>query len=287
MERFRDYVLARRLDAGGDVAFYEAQHDSGERRLLIQAPTHARHWPPWADPALATILRHPNIVTTCEAAAFAHEPYFVLEFVDGIDLRELLVGGRLPPPLAAYVIHELCAGLAAALASRAKDGSPLRWVHGELRPRVVHLSVTGEVKVSGFGFGCLKPERSAMPPRTVDERLLFLAPEQMKGAEPEARTDVFLVGAVLHDMLAGRLLDTEDAFEFMRELAKGTRPLMRDGIGVSPLLAQLLGTMLARQPADRPADVADVLARLARVPELGDPVRAARDLGNLVRQRAM
>src|SRR5204863_2749638 len=139
---------------------------------------------------------------------------------------------RLSPSLAAYILHEVCAGLAAALESRARDGSPLRWTHGQLCPRAVHLSVNGEVKVSGFGIGRLKPYGHR---HTVDETLLYLAPEQVRGVSSDARTDVFALGAVLHAMLVGPLLDVRDVlFEFLKERVAGTGPLVKSGLLSQP-----------------------------------------------------
>jgi len=284
MERVGDYELMGRLNTDDGVSFYEAQHTrSGERRLLIRAPGRAQHWAPWADPALATILQHPNIVRTYEAAAFEPVPTFVLEFVHGCSLRELLVHHRrLSPRLAAYVAREVCAGLAYALTARARDGSVFAWTHGALCPRVVHLSQSGDVKVSGFGIGRLLPAVSGTP-KIVDESWRFLSPDQVSGAEPNSRSDVFVVGAVLHEMLAGAMLDASEPMEYLRELAKGTRALVRSGLGISQQLEELLGAMLSRRPADRPADAAEVLAQLAALPELADSATASRDLGELVR----
>jgi len=289
MESFAGHTLLRRLDSGGHVEFHEAEPSSGagDRRLLIRASAHAERWPPWADPALAMILRHHNIVAMHQAAAFENPPFFVLEFIPGCDLRELLACERLTPDLACYVVRELCAGLAAALRSRAKDGTHLRWTHGQIGPRAVHLSVHGEVKVSGFGVGRLKPEDPS-PAGVLDERIALLAPEQAAGSSEESpapQTDVFLAGAVLHMMIDGPLLETDQPGELLRTLARRERgTFSRIRTGISPALSDLLGAALAARPGDRPADAADVAARLDELPELRDRGSAARQLGALVRR---
>ena len=293
MERFADYLLVRRLDAGGIVEHYEAQPASGagERRLLVRVSHTDRRWMPWADPALATILRHPNIVTLHHSAAFATPPYFVYELVPGLDLRELMAREHLPVDVACYIAREVCVGLAAALESRARDGSALRWVHGQIGPRQVHLYLEGDVKLSGFGVGRLKPESTASLDGPVDERALYMAPESASGADYGSQApsvDVFAVGAVLHAMISrGPLLAPTTTFDYLLALvAKDVMTFSQIRDGGSPELVELLAAMLARQPHARPRDAAELVARFDALPELRDPAALRQQLTDAVARAA-
>ena len=168
-------------------------------------------WPPWADPALARVLVH----------------------------------NRVSAHVACVITREICSGLANALGSDAPDGAPLNWTHGSLCPRVVHLSTGGEVKVSGFGVGRLKPEpQGNVISEIVDERVLLMSPEQAAGVSgdpPEPQVDVFRVGAVLHAMITGRpLLEIATSLEYVRTLIGRERKTFSTAPrGISPELGDL------------------------------------------------
>src|SRR5690349_198404 len=132
---FADHLLVRRLDSGGHVEFYEARIQAPPTeipRLLIRLPEGETRWPPWADPQLAKILVHPNILQLLDCRVFDVRPFAILEFVPGLDLRELMALERLPIEVSCFIIMEMCRGLVAALGAHAPDGTKLRWTHGQL-----------------------------------------------------------------------------------------------------------------------------------------------------------
>jgi serine/threonine protein kinase len=290
VDSFADHVLVRRLDSGGSIEFHQAHPSSApnDPRLLVRLGAGSIRWPPWADPGLARVLTHPNVVRMFNSAAFAEPPYFSFEFVQGLSLRELLVSTPMSPRASCFVAREIAAGLAYALESKAQDGTPLRWTHGQLCPRAIQISVSGQVKVSGFGVGRLKPETVGEPIKALgNERLQFLAPEQVASPKDsvDPSTDVFAVGAVLHDMLnPGPLIDVSGPLEYLRGLTRDdvtTFSRVRDG--VSHELSALLSEMLARHPSSRPADASELRRRLERLPELGESAAAPAELTASVR----
>ncbi len=281
MDHFAEHDIVRRLDSGGLVELYEGRQSGPPRepRLLVRIAGEAIRWAPWADPALAKILVHPNIVRMYESAAFDEPQTFSLELVRGPSLRELLLRARPPPHVACYVIREMCTGLAAALDSRGRDGSTLRWTHGQICPRAVQISFAGDVKVSGFGLGRLKPERKIELDGDVTERLQFLAPEQATGQtgdSPDPETDVFLVGEILHAMLSDEpMFEEREPLQVLRALTTHEgETFSRVASGVSRPLEHLLSSMLAPDPKLRPASAVDVLHALEGVPESRDPAEA-------------
>jgi len=293
-EVFAGHVLVRRLDSGGQVEFHQAHPVAPGQAdcLLVRLPEGSTRWPPWADPALATTLVHPNIVRLLESHLLADRPYARLEFVPGVDLRELLALEQLPPTLSCFIVEEVCRGLVAALQSRAGDGTELRWVHGQLSPRVIRVSPAGQVKVGGFGLGGLKPEEAGAPSKRLDERVMFLAPEQVAGEVQDDLTpqiDVFQLGAVLHAALSRQsLVSGTTTLEYLRavlETRKTQASFSRLDDGVPLALRQVVTRMLASSPEDRFRDAGEVLAALESVSERVERSVLARELGAVVQRR--
>lgn len=289
-ERFADHELLRRLDRGGSVEFYEARplQAADETRLLIRFPAGEQRWPPWAWPSVAKHIIHPNVLRMFELLTVEERVTAILEFVPGLDLRELLgellERQPLPSGLACFVVREVCQGLAAGLSALA-PGGPLRATLGDLSPRSVRLARTGQVQVGFFGLGRLKPEGEALD--RLDERLLFLAPEQASGQAAESpEVDVFRAGAILQRLLAGTPLGitARSPVDYVGAVARHPgRSFLLGNLPISRPLAAVLGRMLAREPAERFREPSEAALALSAVPELTEVRQTARgDLARLV-----
>jgi serine/threonine-protein kinase len=295
LEVFANHVLVRRLDSGGHVEFYEARIQAAQTepaRLLIRLPKGATRWPPWADPALAKILVHPNIVRLLDCRLLDARPFAILEFTPGLDLRELIAVERLPVELSCFIVAEVCRGLMAALGSQAPNGTMLRWSHGQICPRAIRISPSGQVKISGFGIGRLKPEGEPSITTLLDERLLFLAPEQAAGEVQEnvdPEVDVFLLGAILHASCSTKRLAVGDTpTDYLRDflrIRKTHKTFSRLDDQVSQGLREVVARMLASDPGERMGDAGEVLRALGSVPELRDRALLASKLGAVVQRQ--
>lgn len=293
-ERFADHELVRRLDGGGAVELHEARslRIPDETHLLVRFPAHEQRFPPWAWPDVARYIVHPNVLQLFDFFTVQDRDTAILEFVPGVDLRELLRQrtAPLPPGLACFVVQEACRGLAAGLSARA-PGGPLRATLGNLTPRSIRLSRSGQVKVGIFGLGRLKPEGEPM--ERLDERVRFLSPEQATGqvdASPGPQVDVFLMGAVLQQLLAGTPLGiaAETPAAYVRALGLHSgKTFLQPQPTISAPLSQVLAKMLARAPKERFAEASEVVLALDAVPELDAARGTAREeLARLV-ERAM
>jgi eukaryotic-like serine/threonine-protein kinase len=132
-------------------------------------------------------------------------PFLVTELVDGESLASLIDGWkgrglRVPTDFAVVVTLRVAEALGAALFADCPDGSIAGLVHGDLSPRQVLVSSEGEVKVCDFGQASLRDLVSNVRSRT---RLAYTAPEIACGAEPNARSDVYSLGVMLHELLLG------------------------------------------------------------------------------------
>ena len=194
-------------------------------------------------------------------------PYLVMELVDGETLAARLARGPLPVDQALAVAIEIADALVAAHAAGV--------VHRDIKPANIMLTRSG-AKLLDFGLARLQHSLAAAQPagtfagnpQTQHSALLgtlpYMAPEQLRGAEIDARTDLFAFGAVLYEMLTGRR-----AFDAASEaeLAVAIReqepaPLAAQVPRVSPALDRIVTTCLAKDPVERWQTAKDLLREL-------------------------
>jgi serine/threonine-protein kinase len=234
----------------------------------------------------AACVVHENVVATYDhCAAGAGAPFVVTELVDGVSLERCLAArdGPLPIELALLVAMRAADALAAAWSGTHPDGKPIALAHGAFTARDVFLTKSGAIKVGDFGLDATGWESSAV--RTIDAlspRLASMAPEIAAGRSPNASSDVFSLGVLLRELLAGpRFAGCESVADAMRDvqagivrenpfamtmLAKPLRALLRCATDPDPLQrfpnAHAFATTLAR--IERPLGVRDDKALVAR-----------------------
>jgi serine/threonine-protein kinase len=155
-------------------------------------------------------VRHPNVVRVEDfGLAGPAQPYILEELVEGVPLSALFAylsqrRERMPLDLALFIGIEVADALAGARLAASADGIRLGIVHGELAPSDVLLSWHGEVKVCDFGVGgAARAASSVRRNWTHTRRLDALAPEVVRGQSGDARSDVFSLGVLLHEMFVG------------------------------------------------------------------------------------
>ncbi|HEY3493396.1 MAG TPA: protein kinase [Polyangiaceae bacterium] len=194
--------VARKLDAGLGprfVAIKTALSDDGGSEEF---------WRTLFDEArIASLLSHPNILTI---HAVEHEEgvhYLVMDFSDGVSLRELLdasPGKRLEPRLGARIAARLCAGLHAAHELVGEDGESMGVVHRDVSPQNVLIASNGQVRLTDFGVAKARGQLHA-PTQTgeVKGKIAYMAPEQVTTKDIDRRVDVFAAGCVLYETTVG------------------------------------------------------------------------------------
>jgi serine/threonine-protein kinase len=219
---------------------------------------------------IASRLGHPNIVAVYDFNQLpSGEPYLVLEFLDGESLAARLKRGPLAPEAALAVARQIGSALHAAH----KHGV----VHRDLKPDNVFLvpteagGVVGElVKVLDFGISKIQNSQTV---QTQESALLgtpqYMSPEQAHGRNSaiDARTDVFALGAIVYEMIAGRpAFGGATLAEVVLRIVHEPSPSLRGLGGVSARVAAAVDKALAKPPEARFADVDGFIAELTGAP---------------------
>ncbi len=205
-------------------------------------------------------MQHSNIVQVFDFLRDEEGSYYlVMEWVDGVDLLGFLRGFRrsgqvVPWGLIAVIGIGALRALAAAHERVDAHGKPAAVIHRDVSPHNLLLSTRGEVKLTDFGLALAKDRGMAMTdPGMVKGKLSYLAPEIVRGQPVSPSTDLFAVGSILWEALAGRtLFDGEDDMEVFRKLrAAIVPPLDQERAGLPASLVALVHKALSEKPEDR------------------------------------
>ncbi|BCK52258.1 Stk1 family PASTA domain-containing Ser/Thr kinase [Nocardia wallacei] len=214
----------------------------------------------------AAALNHPAIVAVYDTGEAEVDggplPYIVMEYVDGDTLRDIVRGkGPLPPRRAMEVIADVCA----ALDFSHKNGI----VHRDMKPANIMINRQGAVKVMDFGIARAIADSSNPMTQTaaVIGTAQYLSPEQARGEQVDARSDVYSVGCVLYEILTGEPPFTGDspvavAYQHVRE---DPRLPSLVHTGVPRELDSVVLKAMAKNPANRYQTAAEMRADLIRV----------------------
>jgi serine/threonine-protein kinase len=268
------YRLERRLAQGGMAEVWLATDLTLDRKVALK----------WLKPSLATDpivaerfrreavavagLTHPNIVAVHDVFEDQGRQAVVMQLVDGKSLRQLLdVQTRLSPEL---TIH-IGASVAAALDHAHRAG----FVHRDVKPGNILITTDGRVLLTDFGIA--KGLDSSGDDLTSDNVMMgtakYLSPEQVRGRRLDGRADLYSLGLVLYECLAGRVpfLGETDADTALARLQRDPTDLARLRPTLPRGLVNLIHRLLSRNPAHRPATGAELRAELLRVAEEPPP----------------
>ena len=223
------YVVGDRLGAGGMAEVFTGSQ-IGERGFerpvaikrvltgLLAQPGFEEMFV--SEARTAARLKHPNIVDVIDLRKDDENRLFiVMEYVDGTDLARLLAAGLLPASTVIYVTAEILRGLGYAH-DRVDPVSGTRGVvHRDVSPQNVLISRAGEVKVSDFGLARALDGNGRAASATVRGKPAYMSPEQAQGKFLDGRSDLWAVGVMLWEMLAGRPLFRGTAMEVIGQVA--------------------------------------------------------------------
>ena len=211
--RFASYVLLKPLARGGMGELYLALSGApGMEKLCVikkvlphlVAPDNVQRF---RDEAMVAVrLSHGNLVTVFDAGHSDDQIYLAMDFIEGKDLlatwnRCAQRGVPFPIEVAVYIVKELARGLGYAHAF-----GGLNLVHRDVSPANVLLSYTGEVKLTDFGLATSTLKLQHTAPGIIFGKLSYLAPEQARREPLDGRTDIYVCGILLWELLTGQQL---------------------------------------------------------------------------------
>ena len=210
----------------------------------------------------AAAIHHQNVVAVYDWISWRGEHYIAQEYVDGVDLRAALaLAQRFPWRIAALVALELARGLEAIHARG--------MVHRDLKPANVLLGRNGDVKIADFGIALDATSDGLTRPGTTIGSPPYIAPEQLLGERVDARGDLFGLGVVLYELLAGAPPYREPAGRDRQPPDSHPARALRAGAARGPRHAALAGAAGAlavrAKPRSRPAS-AQRVRRCSRQP---------------------
>src|SRR5205823_6272011 len=191
-------------------------------------------------------LQHPNIVTVIDRGEEDGRQYIVFEYIDGENLKELVIRkGRLELREALEIAREVARGLAFAH----QNGL----VHRDVKPQNVLLNGDGRAKVTDFGIARTVDVDGMTQTGTVLGTSNYIAPEQATGKRVDAHSDVYALGAVLYELLAGDVPFPGDSFVAvaMKHVHEPPPDLLDVRRDVPPRVAAAVDRALAKDPEER------------------------------------
>jgi eukaryotic-like serine/threonine-protein kinase len=205
-QQLDEYRIIRTLGQGGFGIVYLAHDTLLDRPVAIKELTVTRQTDENAfkrfiqEARTAGSLNHPNIVTIYALKRQASSVYLVMEYVDGMSLRDLLEQqGKLPIDFAVDITVQICQGLSAVHTKGI--------VHRDIKPENILITSEGQVKVSDFGIAHVPRNAGGTTMTQVGFQpgtLLYMSPEQVLGKLVDARSDIYQIGELLYEMLAGK-----------------------------------------------------------------------------------
>ncbi len=262
-ETISHYRILSELGAGGMGIVYKAED------LKLRRPVALKFLPPelTRDPEAkqrlvleaqaASALDHPNVCTIHEIDETADGRLFmVMACYEGETLKQRLIRGLLPADTAVQIATQVADGLARAHAHSI--------VHRDIKPANVFLDAYGQVRILDFGLAMLAGQTRLTRTGTTMGTVAYMSPEQARGEQADARSDVWAVGAVLHEMLTGKAPFAGDhqqtvIFSILNQEPESVSALRPD---VPPALAAIVSGCLQKDPTKRYQNGGELLAAL-------------------------
>ena len=237
-EQFGRYELVSHLGRGGMAEVWRARllGEAGVtkpvliKKVLPEYATDEAFVAMFINEArISATLSHGNIAQVYDFGRVDGEFFLAMEYVDGQPLHRILKRALrsglpgIPVPLAVFIALEMCRGLHYAHTRKDSSGKLLGIVHRDISPDNVLISYEGQVKIVDFGIAKARELRGYnTAPGVVKGKYLFFSPEQARGEEVDARSDVWATGIVLYELLTGRMpVELETPQAAMLRLARG------------------------------------------------------------------
>jgi serine/threonine protein kinase len=197
------YRIVEEIGQGGMGIVYKAEDIKLKRCVALKfLPPHLADWAELKERFLieaqaAAALSHPNICVIHEIGESDERPYIAMEYVEGETLRDKIKKGPLKPEEALAITSQVAAGLV--------DAHRKGIIHRDIKSANIMVTEKGQAKVMDFGLAKLRGGSSLTRSQTTLGTVAYMSPEQARGGDLDQRTDIWSLGVVLYEILAGEL----------------------------------------------------------------------------------
>jgi serine/threonine protein kinase len=264
---FGKYLLLDRISVGGMAEVFKAKAFGVEgfekilaiKRILPNMIEDEDFIEMFIDEAkIAGQLNHANICQIFELGRFDRAHYIAMEYISGKDLLQILSYFQrrqetFPLAVACFIVAKLCEGLDYAHRKHDARGNALNIVHRDISPQNVLASFDGEIKLIDFGIAKARYRSSKTAAGVLKGKFGYMSPEQVRGLKLDRRSDVFALGTLLYEMIAGiRLFVAESDFSTLEKVRNvDISPPRRYNPGIPAELERITMKALARTPEGR------------------------------------
>ncbi len=268
------YKIVEEVGAGGMGIVYKAEDLKLKRSVALKfLPPHLMDEPDLKERFLveaqaAASLSHPNICVIHEVGESEDRPYIAMEYVEGETLRDRIGKGPLEPGEAVGLVDQIAAGLAEA------HGKGI--VHRDIKSANIMVTAKGRAKVMDFGLAKLRGGSSLTKSQTTLGTVAYMSPEQARGESLDQRTDIWSLGVVLYELLAGKLpfRGDHDQTVIYAILHREPEPLTKLRPGQAPELEHIVFQALTKKAVDRYKSMEELRDDLAALAEGLKPLKA-------------
>ena len=259
------YKILEKLGEGGMGVVYKAEDTKLDREVALKFLPHhisssdvdrARFL---QEAKAAAVLNHPNICTIHDIAEDAGEQFIVMEFVDGVTMKDKFS----PAPLKLNDAVNYAIQIGEALQEAHSKGI----VHRDVKSENIMVNSKNQVKVMDFGLAKLRGSVKLTKSSSTTGTLAYMAPEQIQGSDTDARADIFSFGVVLYEMLTGHtpFRGEHEAAMMYSIINEEPQPIQKFRDDLSSEMLHILNRALEKDPEERYQTVKDMTIDLRRL----------------------
>jgi serine/threonine protein kinase/tetratricopeptide (TPR) repeat protein len=254
------YNILEELGRGGMGVVYKAHDTKLDRMVALKflpehlAATETERLRFLQEAKAAAALNHPSVCSIIDIQEAEGRPFIVMEYVDGVTLRR-------KAPVSSM---DVAMGYASQIGEALQLAHTKGIVHRDVKSENVMVTADGRIKVMDFGLARLKGSVHATRTGSTVGTLAYMAPEQIQGADVEARADIFSFGVVLFEMLTGKLpfKGEHEAAVMYSILNEEPETVQRYRQDLPPDVDRIIRRALEKDPADRYQHIDDMVSEL-------------------------
>ena len=265
-KKISKYDVVDLIGKGGMGVVYKAVDRALGRLVAIKvvngAAEHSELGRFYREAQFTASLRHPNIVVVYDLGDFEGRPYLVMEYLDGHSLESMLPAKTMTMLQKISYVRQVCSGLEYAHSRQPS------MIHRDIKPGNIVVLADGTVKIVDFGMARLVHSSHTRAGQLIGT-LNYMSPEQIKGADLDARSDIFSTGVVLYQLLTSKLPFSGGGIaQTLKQIVGSPAPPLSQFIqGYSPALDHIIARALAKERDERYSSASEFSFDLLEVEE--------------------